>query len=415
MPLGPTNLTPPALQAALRKITETLAGELGCPSKDIPDWSELEWTLARAVTAMHGVSPLLSTRLGWAGPADWVSFLEQQRIHTANRYARIRELLQRLDRHVRQEGIAAVALKGSALHSIGVYAAGERPMADVDLLVRPQDAERTARILESLGYYESCTSWKERAFTPVENPVVAALGEHSDNPIKIELHERVAEILPRQITDISQLIFPLRPQPGLNAYPSTAALMTHLVLHAAGSMVIQSLRLVQLHDLALLSARMTAADWDEMLGYRARAGVLWWALPPLQLTSRYYPSAVPARVLTALKCDCPRFLGGVSRQQRLSDVSYSHLWVDAFPGIEWSQSVRELLRYAVSRIRPSAEKLALRDTLARTQAWASDGQWSTLSQAKRILRWVSARQTRPVTMHAVHAAVAQTTRLSGPA
>jgi Uncharacterised nucleotidyltransferase len=410
MPLGPTNLRAPALQAALRKITETLARELGCPSKGKPDWSDVEWNLARAVAAMHGVSPLLSKRLVWQGPPDWESFLGEQRIHTAGRHARIRELLQRLDQHVHQEGLAAVALKGAALHTIGLYEAGERPMADVDLLVRPRDAQRTARVLESLGYYESFTTWKERVFAPVENRAVATLGEHTNNPIKIELHERIGEMLPKQITDISQFIFPLQPHPGLNAYPSKAALITHLVLHAAGSMAFRSLRLVQLHDLALLSARMTAADWDEVFEYRARAGILWWALPPLQLTSRYYPAAVPARVLMALKTDCPWFLGGVSQQRTLSDVSYSHLWVDAFPGIEWSQSVREMLRYTVSRIRPSAENLALRDTLASTQAWASDGQWSTLSQAKRILRWVAARQTRPVTMHAVRAVLAQTTR-----
>jgi putative nucleotidyltransferase-like protein len=407
----PASPPPAAVQAALLKITEFFAGEFARPTEATPDWSDFEWIVAKAVAAMHGVSPLLSTSLRWRGPADWANFLEEQRVHTANRHARIGELLQRLDRHTREEGIAAIALKGVALHAIGLYAAGERPMADVDLLVRPRDAERSARLLESLGYYESGATWKERVFTPVGEFRVASLGEHSNNHIKIELHERICERLPRKITDISEFIFPESPQPGLNAYPSKAALMNHLLLHAAGAMVFQTLRLLQLHDLALLSLRMTPADWDEMLEYRVRARGLWWALPPLQLTLRYYPLRVPARVLTALKLDCPWFLGSVSRRRALTHVSYSHLWVDALPGIEWSRSVPEVLRFAAGRVRPSAQHLALRETLAKTQAWAAHSRWSRLSQTRRIFRWVMSRQTRPVTMHAVRAAFAHQSAL----
>jgi hypothetical protein len=126
---------PVALDRTLRKITEVLAQELACPTQAVPDWSDFEWIMARAVAAMHGVSPLLSRALRWQGPAGWTRFLEEQRAHTATRHARIAELLLRLDQRAREAGVAAVALKGVALHAFGVYQAGERPMADVDLLV----------------------------------------------------------------------------------------------------------------------------------------------------------------------------------------------------------------------------------------------------------------------------------------
>jgi len=396
-----------ALQGALIKITEGLAGELARPTQTAPNWSEFEWLIARAVAAMHGVSPLLSRILPWRGPVGWRRFLEQQRAHTTNRHTRIDELLQWIDLRMREEGVAALALKGAALHSIGLYANGDRPMADVDLLVQPRDAERTARLIESLGFHETCTTWKERVFTPVANRAAASLGEHSNNDIKIELHERICERLPQQITDVSEVIFPSRPQPGLNAYPSTAALMIHLLLHAAGAMVFQTLRLLQLHDLSLLAARMSPADWDEILEFRSRGPGIWWALPPLQLTMRYYSLTVPARVQRALKIDCPWHLERVHRQRTLSDVSYSHIWVDAFPGIEWSRSVPEMLRYTVNRIRPGAQHLALRNTVATTEAWASNSPWETLSQSRRILRWVTTRPTRAVTMHVIRAALAE--------
>jgi hypothetical protein len=235
---------PTAFQGTLRKITEALAGELACPTQHAPEWSDFEWKIARAVAAMHGVSPLLSKTLRWQGPAGWMTFLEEQRVHTATRHRRIAELLQHIDERGRAEGIAVVALKGAALHAIGLYAVGERPMADIDLLVRPADAERMARLLESLDFYESCALWKERVFTPVVECAAGALGEHSNNNVKIELHERICEKLPWRITDVTDCVFPAQARPGMNAYPSTASLMIHLLLHAAGSMAFQSLRLL---------------------------------------------------------------------------------------------------------------------------------------------------------------------------
>ena len=92
------------LPETLRKITETLAAELACSTQRAPDWSDFEWKIARAVAAMHGVSPLLSKTLRWQGPAGWMTFLEEQRIHTATRHRRIAELLQHIDERGRATG-----------------------------------------------------------------------------------------------------------------------------------------------------------------------------------------------------------------------------------------------------------------------------------------------------------------------
>jgi hypothetical protein len=263
-----------------------------------------------------------------------------------------------------------------------------------------------ARQLESLGFCEARATWKERLFTPLAEHAVGGLGEHSDNNLKIELHERICEKLPWRITDVTDCVFPTQARPGVNAYPSTASLMIHLMLHAAGAMAFQSLRLLQLHDLAQLSSRMTNADWDQVLAQRRRGrGGLWWAFPPLNLASRYFSSRIPSRVLAALAGDCPFVLDRVSRRRTLYEVSYSYPCVDAFPGVEWAQSIRELLEYAVSRVRPSAELLALREQSAKSDAWAAQSEWARLSQGRRIVRWVTSRPPRAVTMHAVSAAL----------
>jgi hypothetical protein len=186
----------------------------------------------------------------------------------------------------------------------------------------------------------------------------------------------------------------------LNSYPSLAALLLHLLLHAAAAMAPRTLRAVHLHDLALLVARMQAADWEEFLEFRI-AGPLWWASPPLELTLRYYDSPVPLRVRELLRSDCPLHLRRLHRNRLLSDVSFSYLWVEAFPGIGWSRNVQELIEYALCRIRPDAKTMAMRHWAAKTERWAVDRDWSRLSQSRRILTWLTSRPARPVTMNVV--------------
>ncbi len=405
--------SPKQLQATLREITETLSRELAQPSREAPSWSDHEWTLARAVAVMHGVSPLLAQSLRWRGPDVWNDFLSRQRDHTVRRHARIVDLVRRIDEYARDRGIVAVALKGVALHSIGIYSAGERPMADIDLLVRPDDSQRTALMLESLGYRAMPASWKEQPFVPVEAQCVPvdtgdseSLGERAHAAIKIELHQRICERLPLRITDISERIFPIGSKAGLNGYPSTASLMAHLLLHAAGAMTSQTLRLLHLHDISALSTRMSAADWDELLS-GAVGQRLWWGLPPLRMTSMYFAGTVPKDVIAALERECHWLLARASSRKTLTDVSYSHLWVDAFPGIEWTRSASEMLAFMCSRVWPSAEHLAIREVTFATQAWASANDWLGLPQSRRIAKWVTSRPQRPVTLHSVNTAIAQ--------
>ena len=383
-----------------------MARELASPGQIAPQWSDYEWTIARAVAAMHGISPLLSRLLPWQGPSTWAMFLKEQRAHTRARHLRIQELLQSIDGKLRDAGLAATALKGAALHQMGLYEAGDRPMADVDLLVRPGDVQRTAALLSSLGFRQSAETWKEREFTPVDCAMAAEMGEHAANSLKIELHERICEKLPWYVTDVSESVFPARPTAGLNGYPSSASLMRHLLLHAAGSMVFQSLRILQLHDIALLARRMSDADWKKIIASSATHGQLSWAYPPLELTSRYYEAVIPASVLATLKQGCGLVWRALGAKKSLIDVSYSYIWVKAFPGIEWSRSIGEFVYFAASRVRPDATHLAKREHLAASQTWAKRAEWSSLSQSARVLRWLCSRQTRPVTMHAIAAAFA---------
>ncbi|QHG86829.1 MULTISPECIES: nucleotidyltransferase family protein [Xanthomonas] len=378
-----------AIKHGLRTTTERLAHELAQPGGDAPRWDRLQWQLAAAAAAAHGVSPLLQRRSLWQD-ADWTDFLSEQRRHVEDRHRRIALLLTRIDSAARSAGIALVGLKGTALHRLGVYLPGDRPMADIDLLVAPDDAPAAAELLCALGYVNAFEQWKHQVFTPVGGDAVAGLGEHRDAPINIELHTRIQERLPVHSVDITAHIQPEHPQPGLNSYPSIGALMCHLLLHAAGGICHRSIRLMHLHDLALLATRMGPRDWEQL--WEDPAVTPWWALPPLLLLQRYYRAVVPAEVMMRLHAHCPRLLRLRADRQTLTAASCSNLWLSALPGIAWCGSLAEARQYLRQRVAPSAESRKERADMLQTQLWLQDQPWVRQTQARRLMT----RLTRPV-------------------
>lgn len=392
-----------AVEAGLRRATEALAAELARPGQATPDWDGLDWRLASAAAAVHGVSPLLEGRCRWQYP-PWQRFLRAQRAHVEHRQRRIATLLARIDGDARAIGLAVVPLKGAALHARGVYAPGERPVADIDLLVREDASASAIAMLQSLGYVESYAQWKHRVFKPAHGRPVAGLGEHRDTPVSIELHVRIQERLPVSVVDITDSIFPPRARAGLNDYPSIGSLMGHLLLHAAGNTCNRSLRLMHLHDIALLSGRMGADDWAALETCDG-GGAPWWALPPLGMVDRYYPGAVPAGVLSRLARRCPLPLRTISRRQTLTRVSCSGLWLDPFAGVEWSRSAVEAGRYLKNRIRPPEEAIQERADMVRTQLWLQGQDWVRMSHGRRMLKWLSRPVPRMDILYAVRAAM----------
>ncbi|MET4726486.1 hypothetical protein ABIE09_000257 [Lysobacter enzymogenes] len=379
-----------AIRAGLRLATETLAHELARPADATPRWSPLQWRLAAAAAAAHGVAPLLQRRSRWSDPR-WRTFLDEQRAHVEHRHRRVAALLERIDRDARAAGIALVALKGSALHALGVYLPGDRPMADIDLLVGDGDAAEAAALLGRLGYVEAFAHWKHRVFKPADQLPPHSLGEHRDTPINIELHPRVRERLPLAYADISERILAADARPGLNPYPDLGALMSHLLLHAAGNLCGRSLRLIHLNDIALLAARMSARDWQALCDGDGGAAP-WWALPPMLLARRYYPDAFPVAVLERLRGHCPARLRRRWQRRDLSAASCSNLWLSALPGLEWARTPGEAARYLRDRLNPGEESRRERADMVRTQLWLQQQRWAAMPQRLRLLT----RLLRPV-------------------
>ncbi len=398
--------------AALRKTTETLAREVAVPTSEPPQWTEFEWRIARAAAAMHGVSSLLCAGLRWEGPDSWNRFLAEQRDQSAGRYLQIVGLLDSIDSQARRRGVPLVALKGAALYENGLYIGGERPMGDIDLLIRSDDAAATESLLEACDYTASFSIRRHLVFQPRtrKNLKGGRLGEHIDNPIKIEVHTRISEHLPVVETDITEILFPRMAHSGLNAYPSATSLMMHLLLHAAGNMRAHALRFIQLHDIARLAVRLKFTDWEDLLAVRIKGDASWWSYAPLMLVERYYPATIPRAVLDGLGAEAPWLLGRFARSQRLTDVSWSNIQIQAFPGVEWSRTPREALGFMRGRIWPSHEARMELQEGANQIPDSSTVPWYGLSHGNRILRWIFSRPPRVQTLLSVRAALAQNDR-----
>jgi Uncharacterised nucleotidyltransferase len=414
VPTGTMQPSPETIGLALTQATERFAAELAEPQLDAPSWSDFEWDMARAAAVLHGVTPLLASTLRWSGPPSWQAFVRQQRQQTRLRHRRIAAVLQDIAEGAAARGLPLVALKGAALHALGVYSPGERPMADIDLLVRVADAGRAAEVLASVGYVQTGAVWKHLAFEPASfaglaNPGKSALatlplGEHEAYPVKIDLHTRIAERLPVIEAEITQLVFPEDARPGLNPYRSTNTLLLHLLLHAAGNLSNRAFRLIHLHDIALLAATMTADQWQALLRMSPSPKAFWWAFPPLEMLSRCHPGLVPQEVLNTFRLACPAALRRLCRNATLSQLSFASLSIPAFPASAWCTSSRERLRYIGQRLAPGREQIISRRSTAAEQ-WAVSDPWSHLSQRRRVIRWLFARPPRQAAMYIVNAAL----------
>jgi len=394
-----------AVATALRKTTERLAAEVVASSASPPEWSELEWAIARSVSAMQGISTLLANNLSWSGPPTWVSFLAEQREQSVQRHARIGAVLEQIDAAARQRSVECVALKGAALRALDLYRPGERPMADVDLLVASRDMQAISAAMAEIDYVEAFETHRHRVFEPRSKTPQPGYAEHVDNPLKIEIHTAIAEALPVRKVDITARLKSGRMRPGLNNYPDLVSLLLHLLLHAAGNMRAHALRQVQLHDIALVGNLLYDHDWDMLLGQRHDDEVRWWLYPPLALTARYYPNHIPGEALRAARARCPRILRLAAARQSLTDVSWSNLRIPAFPGIAWSRTPFEVVRLVRSRALPSRASLAELEVTRRAQPQLDTVPWYGVSHGRRILRWLFSRPPRVQTMVSVLAAL----------
>jgi putative nucleotidyltransferase-like protein len=309
--MAPTYRSPDLL-----RYSQTVAGWLSEPAPgalaaQVAGWDDAAWDDARWAIQVHGTGPLLHHTLAARPDAAALhprlrGYLADQHHLSGERVALLLGELAELLRACRAAGIAVQPLKGALLATQYYPAPGLRPMNDLDLLARPEDEPRLLAVLDRLGYQLVARSWKHVMLARPEGrgPVVSWEGEHPANPRSLDLHLRLGEQFWGLRYDLTASAWESA-RPGLllgveTLLMSPAALLHHLAAHASSDTIARRLRLLHLHDIALVARTLGEGDWRQILAWaRAqREGRL--IYPALAFTSRYYP-VIPEAVLRELR------------------------------------------------------------------------------------------------------------------
>ncbi|HXV98493.1 MAG TPA: nucleotidyltransferase family protein [Anaerolineae bacterium] len=348
----------------LNQLCAMMAGWLNTPEPQNPDWSPKSWETFQFASRVHGVAPLLFAKLS---VADWLdealkSWLAEQYHFNAQRLAKIKAELKTILALFSQHQIPVMPLKGSILAATYYPEAGLRPMADLDLLIRPQDFASSATLLVQLGYRQEVVHWKHTEFSRPDNRrVVSTTCEHPDNPRKLEVHRYCRETFGGPTVELTEIMWRNAVQDELLGEPvllvKPEALWLHLLVHTTYHMWQGKGRLIHLVDLSLLLPHL-----DDPLpllnSVEAR-----FTYPSLILLKKYFPAALDDALLATQH---PRVSPSFRQWAASLDlVNTSHLNPKP-PGLYLSRAIKftegrprevaQALRFALL---PSLEEIAL--------------------------------------------------------
>jgi hypothetical protein len=366
-------------QPVIAEITESLVGIVCGKNKAdcLPAWTPEQWRYAKVVASIQGIAPLLHhAGAGANGSNEWRDFVvEQYRLNTL-RNQRVFGLLDCVLAKTHAHGAQVMPLKGVVLARLLYTDEGLRPMSDIDLFAHTGQLASAQAAIEEAGFIFADRSDREISYVYPPNSVVSWIGEHPDNPIKLELHLRVANRLRQEDYDITRVIAQ-NGNAAYGGYPSWAAMMFHLLHHAAAHLSECGLRFIHLYDIHLLARRFSKQDWSALRDLLDRHDCLWWAHGPLALLQRYFPGDAPGWIMQASHAAAPERLRRASARWTITQVSYCNLSSRyVLQRMAWMRTNRSLLFYCASYLSDSASRFADRllarlasNGRAETNAW----------------------------------------------
>ena len=289
------------------------------PSRTVEPHGQLDWDYLVSAAERQGVAPLLHDALT-CSPQASVPEPATKRLHQfywATHFLN-RDLLNELDRVLEEAsdaGIDVLPLKGALLAAAYYPTPALRPMSDLDLLVRPDDLDRMAGLLASLGYLQVDASPSyagddrlDRASREhiwiLSRPEMTALIEFRGEALQSAM-ARLSDLdasLAAALRDHAAAIWS-RADAGMDMRRRWRMSKEDLLLHVAAHLAAQhsEFRLIWLHDIVRIVARDTEPfDWECIVDSAVRlriAGPVWAAL---DAASRWVEAPIPKAVLDDL-------------------------------------------------------------------------------------------------------------------
>lgn len=282
----------------LSNICDSIVCWLNQPEPRDFDWSPATWETFQFVCRVHGIALLLHEKLKGA---EWIddtlqSWLTEQYASNAQRIAKMHGELKEILALFAQNNIQLIPLKGSILSANFYKDPACRPMADLDLLIRPEDFEASAELLGQLSYEWDVVHWKHTEFSKPDNrQVISKTCEHPENPRKVEVHLHCRETFGGPTVDLTDLMWANSTPGELLGEPTTIpkleALWLHLLVHNTYHTWQGKGRLIQLVDLTQITPQL-----DDPLPLLNSIDARF-TYPSLTLLKKFFPDAVEDSLL----------------------------------------------------------------------------------------------------------------------
>lgn len=260
----------------------------------------VDWDYLLQMAEFHGISPLLADNLNRESlsaliPPPYAERLHQLYQNNLYRSVFLAEEMRKILDVLKQEGIAAIVLKGTVLAEQLYVNPALRTTTDIDLLIEKKALPRAAALIQNLGYDES-TLWEEQ-----QHPFHRVYYKQGQSPIIVELHWDLDDptIVPSDMAEIRRRARPFVTQDYevlVLSPEDTLLYLTKNVLTQDGQ------QLKYLGDITrLLKINADSLDWDYIIASARATGTAAVAYYSLKWAQELLDAPMPAEIITALR------------------------------------------------------------------------------------------------------------------
>jgi hypothetical protein len=224
------------------------------------------------------------------------------RKHIAGRNLVLFNELSKVLRHFSAHAVPVIVLKGAALANSVYGSISDRPMNDVDLLVRNEDLERALSVLETTGY--QIEPLPQEKFHPFNKNFTGEINFIGKSGVVFDLHweltcnEWIRKIIRLDAEELWRSAQPLAINGDRGLQLSPVYTLLHVCLHLMGNAYSHR---VAYRDIANLINFYKPFPWEEFLTQVVRSRLCTSCYIVLDIVSKEFAVEIPGYVFDAIR------------------------------------------------------------------------------------------------------------------